>query len=396
LPQRPLRVLVLDQCKGVWGAQRYLLRLAPLLRAYGVELVLGGPRNLELHDAWLAAGLVAVDLDLPIERDLRSGGRPTLAGIAREARKGVRAARLIAGAARAGDYDAIWANSHWTHVDGSLAGRLCRKPVVLHLHEEAIPGLGQRLRGAAVRVAARTVAVSHGVAAGLPEGARKRVCVIPNGIDTEAMSPATENDQAELRHVRDGFGIGVDDVMVLAATRIDPTKCIEDLIAVIRAVDDPRVRLVVAGVTSGYPDYERDMRAMADQVPDRLVTFCGIRDDMATLFRASDVVLHAGTVEGMPLGLLEAQSCGKPVIAYDVAGVPEATIDGVTGLLARPRRVADLAAALRRLADDRRLRDEMGVAARAHVLAHHRIETQSRRNAAVLAELCGAPRVMGE
>ncbi len=135
---------------------------------------------------------------------------------------------------------------------------------------------------------------------------------------------------------------------------------------------------------------------MAAQVPDGRITFCGNRDDMTTLFRASDVVLHAGIVEGMPLGLLEAQSCGKPVVAYGVAGVPEATLDGVTGLLAQPRDVTGLAAALRTLADDHRLRAEMGAAARAHTLAHHRIETQAQANAAILTEMCGAPRAMGE
>jgi glycosyltransferase involved in cell wall biosynthesis len=135
---------------------------------------------------------------------------------------------------------------------------------------------------------------------------------------------------------------------------------------------------------------------MAAQLPERPITFCGNHDDVTTLFRASDVVLHAGIVEGMPLGLLEAQSCGKPVDAYDVAGVPEATLDGVTGLLAWPRDVTGLAAALRTLADDHRLRAEMGAVARAHVLAHHRIETQARANAAILAEICGVPRAMGE
>jgi glycosyltransferase involved in cell wall biosynthesis len=384
-------MLVLDQCLGVWGAQRYLLRLAPLLAESNIELVLGGPRNLELHDAWRAAGLDAVGLDLPIERNLRSNGRPTLGGIVEEAQKGLSAARRIASAARAGDYDAIWANSHWTHVDATVAGRLCRKPVVLHLHEEAMPGLGQRLRGAAVRLATRTVAVSHGVAAGLPESARKRICVIPNGVDTEAMSPATDDDHDGLRRLRASFGIGDDDVMVLAATRIDPSKCVEDLIETIRAVDDPRVRLVIAGSTSAYPEYECGVRAKAMGLPAGRITFCGNRDDMVSLFRAGDVVLHAGIVEGMPLGLLEAHSCGKPVIAYDVAGVPEATIHSVTGLLAPPREVTGLTSALRTLVGDRALRIEMGEAARSHVLAHHRIEHQAARNSALLREMCGGP-----
>jgi glycosyltransferase involved in cell wall biosynthesis len=389
-----LRVLVLDQGRGVWGAQRYLLRLAPLLRDQGVELTLAGPRSLELHDVWRDAGFDAVHLDLPIERSIRSSGRPDLAGIAHESRTGLRATRLISDLVRAGDYDAVWANAHWTHVEASVAGRFCGKPVVLHLHEEAVPGLGQWLRAGAVRVATRTVAVSRAIVDGLPRFARKRACVIPNGIDAETFAPASGRDLEQLHRLRTGFGIGTDDVMALAATRLDPSKCIEDLITTVRTVDDPRIRLIIAGTTSGYPDYARDMRAQADQLPAGRVTFCGSRDDMTALFRASDVVIHAGIVEGMPLGLLEAQSCGKPVIAYDVAGVPEAVVDGFTGLLAAPRDVAGLGVALQRLAGDRTLRAKMGTAARVHMLAHHRIETQALRNAAVLTEMCGVPRAM--
>lgn len=394
MSKRPLRVLVVDQARGVWGAQRYLLRLAPLVRDLGVELTLAGPRSLELHDAWLKAGFDAVDLDAPIDRSIRTSGRPHLSGMAREGVEGLRVARLIAGTVRAGGHDAIWANAHWIHVDASVAGRICGKPVVLHLHEESVPGVGQWLRACAVRVASRTVAVSQAVADGLPAFARKRVSVIPNGVDTEAMSPPLDAAKGEVSRLRASFDIGAEDVMVLAATRLDPSKRIEDLIATVRAVDNPRIRLVIAGTTSGYPDYERDVRAAASALPAGRVNFCGNREDMTALFRASDVVLHAGIVEGMPLGLLEAQSCGKPVIAYGVAGVPEAVIDGSTGLLAAPCDVAGLSAGLSKLAGDLLLRAEMGTAARTHVLAHHRIEIQAMRNVAVLTEMCDDARPM--
>jgi glycosyltransferase involved in cell wall biosynthesis len=389
--RRPLRVLVIDQAKGVWGAQSYLLRLAPLLREFGVELTLAGPRALELHAVWRGAGFGAVDLDLPIERNIRTDGRASVSGLARESRNGLAVARLIADTVRAGDYDVLWANAHWIHAEASVAGRICGKPVVLHLHEEAIPGVGRWLRTGAVRMATRTVAVSRTLATGLPLFVRNRVCVIPNGVDTEAMSPASERDHEQMRRVRAGFGIGADDVMVLAATRLDPCKRIEDLIATIRALDDPRIRLVVAGSTSAHPNYEDEVRADAKNLPAGRVNLCGKRDNMTALFQASDIVIHAGTVEGMPLGLIEAQSCGKPVIAYDVAGVSEAVLDEVTGSLVSPLDVAGLVAALHRLAADPVLRAEMGAAGREHALAHHRIGIQAQRNAALLAEMCALP-----
>jgi glycosyltransferase involved in cell wall biosynthesis len=392
---RPLKILVLDQAKGVWGAQRYLLRLAPLLQELGAELTLAGPRSLELHDAWRQAGFDAVHLDIPTERDIRDQGhRPTMSGIVREGRGGVRVARMISRLVREAGYDAIWANAHWVHSDASLAGRMCRTPVVLHLHEEAVPGLGQWLRTAAVQMATQTVAVSEAVAAGLPALVRHRVRVIPNGVDTTAMSPESAGG-ADRRHaLRASLGVGDDDVMVLAATRLDPSKRIEDLLTAAGRLGDPSVRLVVAGTTSAYPEYERRVRAEAEALPTGLVHFCGRRDDMAALFDASDIVMHAGMVEGMPLGLLEAQSCGRPVVAYRVAGVPEAVLHGTTGLLAIAGAVDDLCDALGRLVCDPVLRSQMGLSARAHVLAHHQLDAQAARNMAVLTGMCGVPRAI--
>ncbi|WP_051574813.1 glycosyltransferase family 4 protein [Mycobacterium sp. URHB0044] len=384
---RPVQVLVLDQARGVWGAQRYLLRLAPLLRERGIELTLAGPRSLELHQAWLDAGFDAVHLDAPIERSIRDSGRPGVAGIAREARNGLQAARRIARLAQDGGYDVLWANGHWTHLDTAVAGRLSRTPVVLHLHEEAMPGLGRGLRSAAVLAASRTVAVSRAVAVGLPSFAAHRVDVIPNGIDTQAMSPTSE---AYARRIRDDLGVAADELLVLAATRLDPSKRIEDLVSCVAGLKDRRIRLVIAGSTSGYPDYERRVREQGAALGEA-VRFCGNRDDMAALFGASDVVVHAGIVEGMPLTLIEAQACGTPVVAYDVAGVAEAVVHGTTGLLVPPCDVAGLRDSLRRLADSAALRAAFGEAARAHVLTQHCIETQAERNAAVLANLCGRP-----
>jgi hypothetical protein len=111
----------------------------------------------------------------------------------------VKVARQICGLVRSGGYDAVWANAHWVRFDASVAGRMCGRPVVLHLHEEAMPGLGRLLRAGAVQTATRTVAVSQQVAAGLPGIVQGKVDVIPNGVDTEAMSPAGPHRADQVR-----------------------------------------------------------------------------------------------------------------------------------------------------------------------------------------------------
>lgn len=378
-----LRILVTDQARGVWGAQRYLLRLAPLLLEHDIELTLASPRALEVHQVWMDAGLPAIHVELPVDRSIRIDGRPGFVAVAREGRRSASAVTAIAAAVNSGGYDGIWANGHWTHLDTAAAGRLTRRPTVLHLHEEAIPGVGTWMRAVAVRMADRCVAVSRAVAAGLPAAVQRRATVIANGVDIQPVS------QEESDRVRAELGIRTGDILLVAATRLDPSKRIEDLITLMAHVGDPRLRLVIAGSTSGFPEYERRVRAQAATLAPDAVTFVGHRDDVAALLSAGDLVVHTGTVEGMPLSLLEAQSCATPVVAYDVAGVAEAMNDHVTGRLVPAGDTTALTDTVQALAADAALRARMGTAAREHVRNHHRIDIQAQRNARLLHAMCG-------
>src|SRR5690606_15020410 len=55
--------------------------------------------------------------------------------------------------------------------------------------------------------------------------------------------------------------------------------------------------------------------------------------------------------EGLPMVVLEAMACGRPVIATDVEGTPEAIRNGENGLLARPNDPASLAIEMKRVID---------------------------------------------
>lgn len=84
-------------------------------------------------------------------------------------------------------------------------------------------------------------------------------------------------------------------------------------------------------------------------------------NDVASLLQAADVLVHpAVCTEALGLVLLEAQSCGKPVIGSLLDGIPETFVDGEHGLLVPPRDVAALADAMDRLAADRALAAAMG------------------------------------
>jgi phosphatidylinositol alpha-1,6-mannosyltransferase len=74
-----------------------------------------------------------------------------------------------------------------------------------------------------------------------------------------------------------------------------------------------------------------------------------------------------GDFEGFGMVLLEAQACGKAVIAGRAGGTPEALVEGETGLAVDCSRSDDLAAAVGELLADEPRRARMGAAARRRV-----------------------------
>ena len=89
----------------------------------------------------------------------------------------------------------------------------------------------------------------------------------------------------------------------------------------------------------------------------------------------------------MPLGLIEAQSSGVPVVAYDAAGVSESVRHQTTGFVVAPGDVEHLIQWTRVLSENNPLRESMGRTARQHAVASHRIERQADANARVISAL---------
>jgi GalNAc-alpha-(1->4)-GalNAc-alpha-(1->3)-diNAcBac-PP-undecaprenol alpha-1,4-N-acetyl-D-galactosaminyltransferase len=101
------------------------------------------------------------------------------------------------------------------------------------------------------------------------------------------------------------------------------------------------------------------------------VHWYGIVEDPHVFYRAAKIFVLPSRIEGTPNVLLEAMSCGLPVIVSDGAPGPlELIEDGVTGLVVPVNDAVALASALRRLASDGELRARLGEAARLRVSEH--------------------------
>ena len=206
-----------------------------------------------------------------------------------------------------------------------------------------------------------TVAVSDGVAerhAGAGAVSRRKLRVIPNGVDTLAFRP----DPDLRERTRRNLGLGSRFVW-LAAGRLMLKKDYPTLLRAFAA--RPGRTLLIAG----QGPLEAELKKLAEGVGVD-ARFLGQVHDMPALMNAADAAASASVIEGLPMALLEAASCGLPTVATDAAGVRDIVLDGATGYVTPPGDAAALAAAISRLeAISGQERQAMSLVAREHAIA---------------------------
>jgi len=147
------------------------------------------------------------------------------------------------------------------------------------------------------------------------------------------------------------------------------SKGLLDAIAAVRKLRERG--LAIELLLAGSPDDNRDSLSAAelsalDAEPG--IAWLGRVEDVRTVWqRATVAVLPTSYGEGVPLALLEAAACGRPIIASDMPGCREIVRDGETGLLAPAHDVDAFAEAIAALAADPVRRRAMGAAGRALV-----------------------------
>lgn len=178
---------------------------------------------------------------------------------------------------------------------------------------------------------------------------RKRVRLIRgSGVDTSiyAMQPEPEGPS-----------------MVLLASRLLWDKGVGEFVEAARVLrrNGSDARFVLAGEGDNENPASIDDAQLAAWQSEGVIEWWGRRSDMPQVFAQSHIVcLPTSYGEGVPKVLIEAASCGRPIVATNTAGCREIVKDDDNGLLIPEKDAQALAAAIQFLLENRDTRIKMG------------------------------------
>jgi glycosyltransferase involved in cell wall biosynthesis len=213
---------------------------------------------------------------------------------------------------------------------------------------------------------------------------RRRITVVPSGVDSTLFVP---DGPAAVRTGRP---------RVITVGRLVPRKGFQDVIRAMRWV--PGAECLIVGGPPGRAAAEdpfgRRLLELARRagVEDRVRLVGAVpREEMPGWYRSADLMVTAPWYEPFGLTPLEAMACGVPVVATAVGGLRDTVVDGVTGVLVRPRDPAGLGHAIRRLLADPGRRLGLSAAAVDRACSRYSWERAADQLTAVYRSVAGVP-----
>jgi glycosyltransferase involved in cell wall biosynthesis len=292
------------------------------------------------------------------------GIEPTFIGIRRF--WDPRSVQRVAEAVRASRCDVVHAHLSYSSTLVPAAARMAARPSVCTLYDLPQQGGGrealrERLCIAAAGRSSALIFISQAALEQFAARYRRQPSwrVVRNGLNPATWSPGWGQLPSKL-HIPTGAPV-ISITGALRATK-GHALAIAAWHTVLSRISE--ARLVIVGEGPEKATLRRQVQRAGLQ---ERVLFAGqIEDERATadIVRASDIALLPSYGEALPIALIEASACARPVIATDVGGVREVVSDGVSGVLIPPGQIAAIADAVTDLLNDPERRARMGQAGR--------------------------------
>jgi len=271
-------------------------------------------------------------------------------------------------------YDVIHVHMATSHAVGAaFIARLLGKKVIVKLSGSKLVGevavsrrtfIGRCKLAALGFLKPLLVLVSQGQEEDLPgsglEKLQKRF--IPNGVDIERFQPPTTEEKENIRKALKWDGLVFLFVGRFSADklRLDVFRNFVTAWAQVKK-EGHAMSFYLVGKGELEADYRRVIQEMGVESS---VQLWPARDNVRELYQAANVFVLPSITEGLSNALLEAVSCGLPILASRVCGIMDIIQESVQGLLFDPLDARDIEQSLRRMVESKALREKMGGAAR--------------------------------
>jgi glycosyltransferase involved in cell wall biosynthesis len=224
-------------------------------------------------------------------------------------------------------------------------------------------------------VTSRNIAVSESSrASGKSHMPSFKASVIQYGINQKKFDP-----DLQFKNIRGEINLDSSALLILFVARFTKQK---QPLSMIRAFADalrqqPKLHLLMVG----DGDEKKEALELVSQLSiESRVHFLPFRNDVPDVLAAADIFVLPSLWEGLPIGLLEAMSMGKPVIATNVDGTKEVITNGQNGLLIETQDlVANLSRAIVKLAESESLRDQLSKNVLQTIKADFNAESMTRK-----------------
>ncbi len=156
-------------------------------------------------------------------------------------------------------------------------------------------------------------------------------------------------------------------VHIACVGRIDPRAKGQDILLKVLNLPKWRERPIQLNLYGDGP-CEESIKSMAGLLGLENVVFKGQVSDVRGIWAGNHALVLPSRFEGLPLVIIEAMLCGRPVITTDIAGNAEYLQEGVTGFIAEAPTVGLLDDAMEQAWQKRSEWRDMGLKARQHLL----------------------------
>ena len=225
-----------------------------------------------------------------------------------------------------------------------LLAKLFRKPVTVTVRGHDINDfpksyVKRKMITYALRNANKVIAVCNdlkwnAVTLGVPEG---KISVIPNGVDVSKFHPIDKEK------ARKELGLPLDQNIILSVGHLQELKGFHHLIDAVSLIKEEigNILLVIVG---GEQHGDKNFRPQLEKQIEHLKLHDHVRlvgaklhHELFEWYSAADLFCLASSSEGWPNVIFEALSCGKPVVATSVGGIPEIIYSDEYGILVKQR-----------------------------------------------------------